>query len=250
MVDLSRTKTSLGLRLAAAVVLLALPSLAFAASASAQSSASMSGTTVQLVADSANSNIAFGGHSGLQQYITDATGILAGEGCDQVDPTKVRCPSSGASFDNYAALVAHLGAGDDTVMAGMVSVPITVYGEDGNDTIYGGSAVDVLNGGPGNDELDGNGGNDRIDGGPGDDTLYAGGGDATLTGGPGHDSIHTGGHNELAGGTRPCWRRTVSRIRSPARCGERTSSMRTRSTWFPVAPTCTGGQRLRRRSGR
>ena len=82
----------------------------------------------------------------------------------------------------------------------MVSAPITVYGEDGNDTIYGGSAVDVLDGGPGNDELDGNGGNDRIDGGPGDDTLYAGGGDTTLSGGPGHDSIHTGGHNELAGG--------------------------------------------------
>lgn len=160
----------------------------------------MSGTTVELVGDAGSSNIAFGGNSALQQYITDTTGIVAGAGCEQVDATKVRCPASGASFDNYTALVAHLGAGDDTLMAGMVSVPITVYGEDGNDTVYGGSEADVLDGGPGNDELDGNGGNDRIDGGPGDDTLYAGGGDTTLTGGSGHDSIHTGGHNELAGG--------------------------------------------------
>jgi RTX calcium-binding nonapeptide repeat (4 copies) len=197
--DSSRTRTS-GLRLAALVAMLAMPVLAFAAPAAAQSTASMSGTTVQLVADAANDNIAFGGNWGLQQYITDSTGILAGVGCEQVDSTKVRCPSSNSSFDNYTGLVAHLGAGDDTLMAGMVSVPITVYGEDGNDTVYGGSAADILDGGPGNDELDGNGGSDRIDGGPGNDTLYAGGGDTTLTGGPGRDSIHTGGHNELAGG--------------------------------------------------
>src|SRR5262245_57392797 len=63
----------------------------------------------------------------------------------------------------------------------------TVFGEDGNDNLAGGTATDRLAGGVGNDTLSGNGGNDLLNGGVGNDRLLGGLGNDNLTGGLNND---------------------------------------------------------------
>lgn len=61
-----------------------------------------------------------------------------------------------------------------------------LFGEDGNDTLTGGSGGDVIDGGTGNDSLFGKGGADTLAGGDGSDSL---------TGGDGADQV-SGGNND------------------------------------------------------
>src|SRR5262249_24988411 len=51
------------------------------------------------------------------------------------------------------------------------SIPTTLDGGDGNDTIAGGKGIETLLGDGGNDTIDGNGGNDLAQLGSGDDTF-------------------------------------------------------------------------------
>jgi Ca2+-binding RTX toxin-like protein len=89
------------------------------------------------------------------------------------------------------------GAGEGDQLAGIEQVT----GGNGNDTILGNEAVNILDGGPGNDTIDGRGGDDQIFGGPGNDTLIAGPGNDTLSGDPGDDKLHGGdGADTLNGG--------------------------------------------------
>ncbi|MDX2159575.1 MAG: hypothetical protein SFW09_23975 [Hyphomicrobiaceae bacterium] len=122
-------------------------------------------------------------------------------------------------------------AGDDTLFAITAGspefngiVPVLsfyggLFGEDGNDTIDGGTGIDYLDGGNGDDSLvggtetdtllgwhgrdtldggtgddflDGMEDNDRIEGGEGIDRLFGGGGNDTLTGGSGADFLSGG----------------------------------------------------------
>jgi Ca2+-binding RTX toxin-like protein len=68
-------------------------------------------------------------------------------------------------------------AGDDLVRidesngAFTDSIPTTIDGGDGNDTLLGGSGAETLRGGDGNDTIDGNKGNDLALLGAGDDTF-------------------------------------------------------------------------------
>ena len=64
----------------------------------------------------------------------------------------------------------------------------TVVLGNGNDTAYGGGAIETLNGGQGDDLLYGNGGDDYLDGGDGTDILNGGAGDDVMTGGAGDDT--------------------------------------------------------------
>jgi Ca2+-binding RTX toxin-like protein len=83
-------------------------------------------------------------------------------------------------------------------------------GGNGNDTISGNDAVNILDGGPGNDAIGGGGGddqmfggagNDTLAGGPGNDTLSGDAGDDNLQGGDGADSLNGGdGNDQLDGG--------------------------------------------------
>jgi len=82
----------------------------------------------------------------------------------------------------------------------------TLNGDVGNDILHGGDGTDRLNGGDDFDELYGGAGNDTLRGDDGDDTLYGGadddnlnGGDGadTLIGGDGNDSINGGNGNDL-----------------------------------------------------
>ncbi len=71
-----------------------------------------------------------------------------------------------------------------------------LYGEEGNDTIWGGSGKETLDGGIGNDYLYGGNGNDSLNGSYGNDTLYGAGGNDTLRGGYGNDYMSGGDGND------------------------------------------------------
>jgi len=65
-----------------------------------------------------------------------------------------------------------------------------LFGDSGNDWLYGGDGDDALIGGTGNDRLYGGDADDFLSGGIGNDTLSAGNGDDTLKGGAGNDRLY------------------------------------------------------------
>ena len=76
------------------------------------------------------------------------------------------------------------GAGQETIEAVEM-----VIGSDGDDTLGGDGAANLLAGMRGDDEIAGGGGADTLLGGRGDDTLHGGPGLNRLTGGPGVDRL-------------------------------------------------------------
>jgi Ca2+-binding RTX toxin-like protein len=100
------------------------------------------------------------------------------------------------------------GQGDDTIYGG--GGQDKIYGGDDDDTIFGRGGNDSLNGGRGDDTVDGGAGRDFISGytgadilsgGPGDDILFGDQDDDTLNGGGGKDYLSGGpGNDTLKGG--------------------------------------------------
>jgi Ca2+-binding RTX toxin-like protein len=75
-------------------------------------------------------------------------------------------------------------AGDDDINApNSVTLPVEMYGGEGNDNLNGGAGDDLLVGGTGNDQLTGGGGRDILIGGEGLDRLTGNAGDDVLIGG-------------------------------------------------------------------
>lgn len=69
---------------------------------------------------------------------------------------------------------------------------MSLWGEDGDDTILAGTGGDIIFGGGGSDSLDGKAGNDTIAGDTGNDTLLGDAGNDTLSGGEGEDRLSGG----------------------------------------------------------
>jgi Ca2+-binding RTX toxin-like protein len=97
----------------------------------------------------------------------------------------------GSPFHGVNRIVVNGNDGDDRIDAARVSIPVTINGGNGNDTLVGGSGADNLSGGNGNDALFGGPGIDVFHGDEGADTLTATDGlaDALVDGGGGNDSI-------------------------------------------------------------
>ncbi len=91
------------------------------------------------------------------------------------------------------------GDGDDSISGGGGPVNFLVGGN-GNDTVVGNDPDEVIFGGPGDDELSGGAGNDRLESEGGDDIFRGGNGNDSVFGGEGNDQLFgEDGDDELNG---------------------------------------------------
>lgn len=143
------------------------------------------------------------------QQFTGVTKIVvpdAGQGNDTIDFRGVLVPvdvTGGVGDDTIylsdgAASVAHGGSGDDKIVASQAAsaTGVTIYGDDGNDTISAGTVAITIHGGAGNDTITGSVQDDTIYGDAGDDTITGNGGNDFIDGGDGNDTITAGAGND------------------------------------------------------
>ena len=112
------------------------------------------------------------------------------------DPTNNQWPTLGVSNNGNDTLYGQ--GGDDTLYGGDGND--ILHGEDGNDKLKGGNGRDTLYGGNGNDKLKGGNGNDILYGGDGNDTLRGNNGDDELYGGCGRDLLIGGKGDDILDG--------------------------------------------------
>jgi len=122
-------------------------------------------------------------------------GLGGGSGYEETTPGPdvVYASGDGNSVGNKVTNQPYdLNDGDD--IAGQANMPSAglmgddfIKGNDGSDTIYGGSGDDWLKGGSGSDSLHGGFGNDVLVGGTGSDFIFAGPGQDVLIGGTAAD---------------------------------------------------------------
>jgi hypothetical protein len=100
---------------------------------------------------------------------TPGQSLVSSDGsCSPPGTTQITCMPTATS------IAVDMGQLDDTVtVASNVTVPVSIAGGSGNDTLNGGPEPDVLSGGDGNDRLTGFGGVDDYFGGIGNDTIEA-----------------------------------------------------------------------------
>ena len=101
------------------------------------------------------------------------------------------------------------GEGGDDLFRNESSIPSSVNGGPGDDTLRGGSGIDlirggdgadIISGGDGDDRLTGDAGADEMDGEGGNDHVYGLSGDDVLSGGEGNDSVEGGDdHDQVQG---------------------------------------------------
>jgi hypothetical protein len=127
---------------------------------------------------------------GGEYRVTDAAGATAGVGCEQRGPDEVVC-ARGTEPLGWRPITVHGSYGSDTieVIQPAAADHVTVFGDDGNDTLTGSAGPESFSGGLGDDRLDGGGGNDALSAGDGNDVLVGGGGD---------DWLWPGGHGSEA----------------------------------------------------
>jgi Ca2+-binding RTX toxin-like protein len=152
-----------------------------------------------ITTSSGNANIVDGG-SGLDvlylDYYTGST-YAGPTTAANITFTASGIGSGTNSIQNIETLF-FLGDGsNDFIDASLTSIITRLNGDDGNDTLFGGSDLDNLEGGFGNDQLNGNGGDDYLsdtngvnilNGGSGNDTLLSNE-ISTIDGGDGLDTL-------------------------------------------------------------
>ena len=130
--------------------------------------------------------------------VTDVTSIvlITGAGNNTIDLSGVLA----SAFTGLTSINVQSGNGDDTII-GSADLPVFADGQDGNDSITGGSASDTLVGGDGADSIAGLAGNDSIDAGDGDDIVTGDDGDDTILADDGNDTVSGNlGNDDIRGG--------------------------------------------------
>lgn len=120
--------------------------------------------------------VATSGNDTLDITATDAVTVFGGEGDDTISVIS-------QSFDDNSGR-------------------ITIYAENGNDTVQGGASTEYINGMMGNDSLLGSDGNDTIEGGKGDDYVFGEYGDDSVNGNRGADTVYGNEGNDIVRGGR------------------------------------------------
>jgi Ca2+-binding RTX toxin-like protein len=77
-------------------------------------------------------------------------------------------------YNQVKAIKVDAAGGDDEVIIGVRTIPVTLLGGNGNDTLSGGRSDDYISGGDGDDHLRGRDGDDTIVGGAGADDIAGG----------------------------------------------------------------------------
>jgi Ca2+-binding RTX toxin-like protein len=130
--------------------------------------------------------------------VTDVTSIvlITGSGNNTIDLSGVLA----SAFTGLTSINVQGGNGDDIII-GSPDLPVLADGQDGNDSITGGSADDTLLGGDGADTIAGSAGNDSIDAGDGDDVVTGDAGDDTILADDGNDTVSGNlGNDNIRGG--------------------------------------------------
>ena len=163
-------------------------------------------------------------HSPSSVQVTLESGLLTISGTDQPDvivveedDSRLYVSGTATSFNknDVARVVIEAGIGDDLVINSS-SIPMTIYGSNGDDVLLGGNGDDTLHGGEGRDTIHGGAGNDTLIGGRHSDVLHGDSGDdemygdmqsaaeSTLSYNDGGDDIMHGGDGDdtMYGGTR------------------------------------------------
>jgi hypothetical protein len=164
----------------------------FAAPAHAAGTLSKSGATLVLQLDGAD-DVVHMGSSGPIVVVQDAsvTSVApcvaspAGAACSTSGITAITVDGAGGN-DLLSAQPALSPVGQSAL--GPISLPVTMTGDAGNDTLIGGAFADNLSGGDGNDALFGSAGVDTLNGDAGDDYLEGDAGPDHLIGGDGTDT--------------------------------------------------------------
>jgi Ca2+-binding RTX toxin-like protein len=203
-----------GRRIGLAAALAALGLALFAGQASAAGNVTVQFGILHISGDAGANDIAVGidPTDPAQFRIADSTGISdpLPPGCVRVSATAVRCPIASVTVgisvllndgdDQFKVSSGDLpagtplrvegGLGNDTIRGSAREGGDLLYGDEGNDTIFGEGGADLIRGGIGDDELLGGPGKDDIQGEEGNDFLSGEGGDDKLDGGKGKDVIN------------------------------------------------------------
>lgn len=190
--SLGRTATGVPLVLAAAAAVLAAPGAANAAPQPAQVHVELIGSVPLLwfeagagAVNDVEVRTTAQGHK-LEDLngavVLDTTGA---RGCVQADSRTIVCPN----IPNLRVRT-DLADGNDIFDSSLTSLPVRVYGEDGDDVVHTGWGDDYVEGGSGADTVYGGSGDDHLDGGSGDDLMSGMAGDDLLRGAWGADKLY------------------------------------------------------------
>ena len=109
--------------------------------------------------------------------------ILINPGSKSGDVSVTMNGRSTGTFHPTSRIIVHALAGNDYIgISDRIALPAWLYGDDGNDVLWGGGGPNILSGGGGNDNLYGGKGRSLLIGGVGSDMLAGGIGDALLIG--------------------------------------------------------------------
>lgn len=190
--SLGRTATGIPLVLAAAAGVLAAPGVATAAPQPAQVHVELIGSAPVLWFEAGSGAVNdVEVRTTAQGYemedlngtvVLNTTGAL---GCIQANSRTIACPN----IPNLRAR-ADLADGNDIFGSLGSSLPVRVYGGDGNDLIHTGWSDDYVEGGAGADAIYGESGDDHLEGDGGDDLLSGMAGDDLLRGAWGADKLY------------------------------------------------------------